>query len=164
MELRHLRSFLAVARERSFTRAANQLHIAQPPLSQRIRELEEYLGVRLLERSTRSVTLTPAGEEFQQRITAILIQLDKAVGECRLTHGGITESLRIGYSRRASHALLPLLIRELRTRYPQVRLDLIGPDSSGALSMELLRGNLDDALCFLPVKERRIRTRELSAL
>ncbi|GAA5237119.1 LysR family transcriptional regulator [Verticiella sediminum] len=162
MELRHLRSFLTVARERNFTRAAALLHIAQPPLSLRIRELEEDIGVRLFERSTRHVDLTPAGVAFQQRVTELLMLLDRAVEDARRAHDGLTGTLRIGYTGRASHAVLPQLIGELRLKLPDVRLDLVGPGSSGPLAAELLRGNVDVALCFLPVQGESVRTRSLS--
>ncbi len=164
MELRHLLSFLAVVREGNFTRAAARMHIAQPPLSRRIRELEESLGVQLFQRSTRHVSLTPAGESFKQRITEILMQLDRAVHECRLTHQGITGTLRIGYTGRSSYALLPQLIRQLRAHHPLITLDLVGPEASLPLSLELLRGNLDVALCFLPLKDDSISTRTLRAI
>ncbi|RZI98848.1 MAG: LysR family transcriptional regulator, partial [Haliea sp.] len=100
MELKHLKGFVAVAQEQSFTRAAQRLHMAQPPLSLRIRELEEELGVRLLERHTRKVRLSHAGEVFLAGIEPLFIQLDQAVEACRQADRGESGQLCIGYTGR----------------------------------------------------------------
>jgi DNA-binding transcriptional LysR family regulator len=77
MELRHLRYFVAVARERSFTRAAERLHIAQPPLSRQIQQLEEELGVALIERGTRPAHLTEHGRLFYEQAVQVLERIDE---------------------------------------------------------------------------------------
>ncbi|WP_353234751.1 LysR substrate-binding domain-containing protein [Diaphorobacter ruginosibacter] len=159
MELRHLRGFLAVAQEQSFTRAAGKLHMAQPPLSQRIRELEEELGVKLFERCTRSVHLTRAGESFLEGVQSIFLQLDKAVEAARQVERGESGLLRVGYTGRASQQLLPRLVLSFRQRYPQVQLDIQGPHPTGLLRSRLLEGQLDVALCFLPLGDAQIDTR-----
>jgi DNA-binding transcriptional LysR family regulator len=164
MELRHLRSFLAVARERSFTRAAERLHMAQPPLSQRIRQLEQELGVVLFERHTRRVTLSHAGQVFADEVDKLLGQLEQAVEACRRADRGATGSLRVGYSGRASHLLLPRLIHAFRTRFPDVLLDLVGPSPSGTLRTQLLDDALDVALCFLPLDAPGLATRSLARI
>ena len=79
MELRHIRYFLTLAEEKSFTRAAEKLLIAQPPLSRQIRDLEEELGTELFERSSRGVTLTEAGEKFRQYALQIEHLADQSV-------------------------------------------------------------------------------------
>src|SRR6478752_9278053 len=96
MELRHLRYFRAVAEELHFGRAAERLHIAQPPLSQQIRQLERELGVTLLTRSTRNVELTPAGREFLGRTVEILAAVDDAVEQARRIADGAEGRLVIG--------------------------------------------------------------------
>lgn len=159
MELRHLKGFLAVAQEQSFTRAAQQLHMAQPPLSQRIRELEEELGVKLFERCTRRVHLTQAGETFLEGVQSIFLQLDKAVEACRHVERGEAGMLRVGYTGRASQQLLPRVVLHFRQRYPDVQLDIQGPHPTGLLRSRLLDGQLDVALCFLPLRDAQIETR-----
>lgn len=159
MELRHLFSFIVVAEEQSFTRAALRLHIAQPPLSQRIRELEAELGVRLFERSTRKVALTSPGRVFLEHVRALPHQLDDAVQACQRAQRGETGKLRLGYTGRASQAQLPRLLSRLRQAYPDVMLDIQGPLPTGALRLRLLQDELDAALCFLPVEGPGLETR-----
>jgi DNA-binding transcriptional LysR family regulator len=95
IELRHLRYFVAVSEELHFRRAAERLHIAQPPLSQAIRKLEDELGVSLLRRTSRVVTLTDAGRTFAEQARSVLAGLDLAVAEARRA-GGAGSTLRIG--------------------------------------------------------------------
>jgi DNA-binding transcriptional LysR family regulator len=160
MELKHLRSFMTVARERSFTRAAERLHMAQPPLSLRIKQLEEALGAQLFERSTRRVTLTRAGQVFHDEVQKALAQLDLAVQACQRASKGEIGFLRLGYSGRASHLLLPQLLLAFRTAFPEVELDLDGPHPSGTLRDKLLDDQLDVALCFLPLEDPAIESRD----
>ena len=156
MELRHLHSFMVLATELNFTRAALRLHIAQPPLSQRIRELEEELGVKLFDRSTRKVALTVAGRVFLDSIQPMFRQLDGAVEACRKAGRGETGSLRLGYTGRASHVRLPGLVRDCRRLYSDIALDIQGPLPTGELRLKLLDGTLDAALCFLPLEGKHI--------
>jgi DNA-binding transcriptional LysR family regulator len=149
-ELRHLRYFVAVAQEMNFTRAAQRLHIAQPPLSRQIRELEESLGVDLFERTTRSVALTAAGAAFLAEVQKILPQLEYAVEVSRMAAKGAQGQLKLGYTGRASQSLLPSLLREFHSLYPSVIVDIYGPHPTGHLRNELVMGRLDVALCFLP--------------
>lgn len=97
IELRHLRYFLTVSEELHFGRAAERLYMAQPPLSQAIRRLEGALGVELLLRTSRSVSLTEAGRVFAAEARTVLAGLDRAIAETRHA-GGNGSSLRIGYA------------------------------------------------------------------
>lgn len=162
MELKHLLSFVAVAQEQSFTRAANRLHIAQPPLSQRIRQLEEELGVQLFLRTTRTVALSAAGQAYYDAITPLLSQLDMAAQACQRVARGESGVLRVGYSGRASHSLLPQLMLTFRTQFPAVVFDLVGPHPTGALRTKLLDRQLDLALCYLPLTGKGVCTRSVT--
>ncbi len=161
MELRHLQGFMAVAMEQNFTRAARRLHIAQPPLSQRIRELEEDLGVKLFDRNTRYVALTVAGTVFLEHIQPMFHQLDTAIHACRRAARGETGRLRLGYTGRASQERLPLLVRDYRRAFPDINLDIQGPLPTGELRLKLLNDELDAALCFLPIDGPGIESRVL---
>jgi DNA-binding transcriptional LysR family regulator len=113
MELRHLRYFQAVAQTLNFTRAAEQLHIAQPPLSRQIQQLEEEIGVSLLERS-RPLRLTEAGRYFHEHSTALLHQLDTLRDNTRRIGLGQKTWLGIGFAPSTLYGVLPELIRQLR--------------------------------------------------
>ncbi|PUA82262.1 LysR family transcriptional regulator [Nocardioides currus] len=146
MELRHLRYFQAVAEEKHFGRAAHKLHMAQPPLSQQIKQLEDELGVRLLRRTTRRVDLTPAGEAYLVRVRAILRAVDTARVEAVRIGSGLEGRLVVGCVGSATYSLLPALARALRERMPVVdfafRGEMLSPDQLDALR----EGSIDLAL------------------
>lgn len=125
MELRHLRYFVAVAEELSFTRAAQRLHIAQPPLSIQIRALEDELKVQLFERDKRRVFLTQAGKHFLERARGILRSVEEAKGEAQNAAAGGVARLALGYTASSMlSAALPAALQRLRRDHPQLSLDL----------------------------------------
>ena len=156
MELRHLRYFVAVAEERHFGRAAERLHIAQPPLSQQIRRLETELGVTLLHRTTRSVEVAPAGEVLLARAKEVLAAVDDAVEDTRRAARGEFGRLAIGFTGSATYALLPRLAAALRSALPGVALDLRGELLTPAQVARLLDGSLDLGVLRPPVRERAL--------
>jgi DNA-binding transcriptional LysR family regulator len=124
VELRHLRSFLAVAEELHFGRAAARLHISQPPLSQQIRRLEDEIGARLFRRTNRRVELTPAGRAFFAEARQTLASADRALGAARRADRGELGELVVGYVASATYGPLPDVLRMFRKRLPEVQLKL----------------------------------------
>jgi DNA-binding transcriptional LysR family regulator len=120
MELRHLRYFVALAQELSFTRAAERLHVSQPPLSQQIRALEEELGTQLFARTSRRVELTAAGEVFLAHAQAILERVAQAREQTRATGAGQAGHLEIGLSGSLLLGPLPRIIAAYRRSAPGV--------------------------------------------
>ncbi|HVE16191.1 MAG TPA: LysR substrate-binding domain-containing protein [Chthoniobacterales bacterium] len=142
MELRHLRYFVAVAEELSFSKAARRLHIAQPPLSMQIRLLEETLGVPLFDRSQRPVALTPAGTAFLKDARKILSDIEAAQVRVRDTGGGEAGSLKVAFITPLASELLADIIRAFRARYPKVAVTLAEMPSS-LQATALQRGEID---------------------
>jgi len=124
VELRQLRYFVAVAEELHFRRAAERLHISQPPLSQQIRALEDELGFQLLVRTRRRVELTPAGAAFLRDARAILSELDGAVAGARRIDAGQTGRLRINFVGSALFSIVPGTVERFRHSRPGVALEL----------------------------------------
>jgi DNA-binding transcriptional LysR family regulator len=151
VELRHLRAFVAVAEERHFGRAADRLHMAQPPLSQQIRRLEAELGVPLLHRTTRRVDLAPAGRLLLERAREILAAADAAVEDARRAAHGEVGRLAVGFTGSATYALLPSLATALRDALPGVELELRGEMLTPAQVAGLQDGTLDLGLLRPPV-------------
>jgi DNA-binding transcriptional LysR family regulator len=120
MELRHLQYFVAVAEELHFARAAQRLNIAQPPLSKQIRQLEQELGVQLLERTTRSVSLTSAGKVFLDEARRALWQVERAATLTRQAQRGEVGELLVGFITSAGYDILPSILQVYHARYPQV--------------------------------------------
>lgn len=145
MELRHLRYFAAVAEELHFGKAAERLHMAQPPLSQQIRMLEAELGVALFHRTNRRVHLTEAGGAFLEEVYRLFAQLDRAVRTARRANRGEIGRLRLGFVNSATYQVLPAICRAFRREYPDVVLDLQEHTSDFRLET-LENGSLDVGL------------------
>ena len=124
MELRHLRYFVAVAEQLHFRHAAEIVHVAQPALSQQIRQLEEEIGVSLFERSHHKVRLTPAGKAFYERAQHILKKADEAVTEARKAESGDAGTIRIGFVSTAAIRVLPDAVKKLQRQVPAAEVEL----------------------------------------
>lgn len=153
MELRHLRYFVAVAEERHFGRAAERLHIAQPPLSHQIRQLETELKVTLFDRTTRSVELTPAGELMLERARAILATVDATTIDVARAAAGEVGRLALGFTGSATYELLPTIARVLREELPNITLELFGEMLTPRSVTGLQDRSLDLAFLRPPVRE-----------
>nr|WP_166641747.1 LysR family transcriptional regulator [Amycolatopsis sp. SID8362] len=136
--MRHLRYFATVADTCHFGRAAERLHIAQPALSHAIRQLEDELGVALLARTTRQVSVTPAGEFFLAEARHVLAAVDAGVRGVRRIGEGQLGLVRIGFTGTAAFSHLPHLARALAQRVPQVELE-VRADLLTAEQCDLLR-------------------------
>lgn len=161
LEMRDLRFFVAVAEELHFRRAAERLRIAQPHLSLHIRRLEERIGVKLLDRTTRSVRLTKAGEQFQERARYALAQVDEAVTSTRLFADGRSGRIRLGFTPSAGFEVLPAILQDFRRRNPDVGLALTYKETAHQVQ-ELVDGRLDLGFLRPPVHTQRLSTLALS--
>ena len=135
IELRHLRYFVAVAEELHFGRAALRLNLAQPPLSQQIRKLEDILGHSLFTRTSRAVRLTAAGEVFLERARRTLRNVQEDLDEARSIGRGEVGSLRVGFIGSAMLTPLPAMLGRYRRQFPQVQLQLHEAHTSRVLQL-----------------------------
>ncbi len=165
MELRHLRYFVAVAEELHFGRAAERLHIAQPPLSQQIRRLEQELGVELFRRNRRRVDLTDAGRLLLEQSRPLLAQAAHAEKLLGRAGAGEVGRLSIGFVGSASYEVLPAILHEFRNRFPDVELrleeqttgDQVGALNVGRIDVGLVRPPVaDDSIELTPLVEERL--------
>lgn len=146
-ELSQLRCFVAVAEELHFGRAAERLHMTQPPLSRQIHLLEHHVGTQLLERSSRAVRLTAAGRAFLPEAVRIVRQAEEAAFLARRVAKGELGTLAIGFTSTSGYSLLPQVVRRLRAHCPGVTLTLkemvsteqVAALESGVLDLGLLR-------------------------
>ena len=145
MELRHLRYFVAVAEELHFGRAAARLNVAQPVLSQQIKQLERELGALLLARTKRRVSLTEPGRLFLAEARRTLAQAALAIEVARGAEAGQVGRLRIGYVDAALWSPLPLVIRVFRERFPRVALTMLERPPAEQPE-DIRRGNIDLAI------------------
>jgi DNA-binding transcriptional LysR family regulator len=124
MDIRQLKYFLAVAEEEQITSAANKLNISQPPLSQQIKQLEDELGVKLLDRGSRKVQLTEAGKLLRSKAEKILELTDEAYKELKDYNKGVTGTLSIGTVSSSGSLFLPERIQEFSGNYPGINFEI----------------------------------------
>lgn len=142
MNINQLRYFVAVAEHRSFTKAANQYYLSQTAVTQQVRALEDTLGVRLLDRNSRPISLTPAGTVFLKEAKAILERMNSAVSRTRDASTGLVGSLRIGYTKGYERSNLSDRLREFHRDYPNILLTCFRCDTD-MLAAGLLNGEYD---------------------
>ncbi len=151
MELRHLRYFVAVAEEQNITRAAERLHISQPPLSRQVRDLEGELDVVLFERTAKSLRLTDAGRVFLTEARAVLMRVEEATQTVRAMATGQHGEVNVAYAPSLTVELLPAALREFQQRRPGVRV-ILHDLSTEAMLDGLREGSLHVALTIRPPK------------
>lgn len=153
IELRQLRHFVTVAEEMHFGRAAQRLHMTQPPLSQSIQALEALLGVQLFRRTSRSVALTPAGIALLPEAQRILQQTAALPDLMRRAASGASGRLSLAFVSTADYSVLPHFLREFREGYPQVEIDLREATTDVQLD-ELTQGRIDVGLLIPPLPDK----------
>lgn len=160
MEVHQLRYFLAVARTRNFSRAAEACHVSQPSLSQQIMKLEAELEERLFERTKREVTLTPAGELLREHAERVMHELEEAREKVRDLRGLLRGRVLVGALPTVAPYFLPGLLREFAQRHPAIE-TVVHEDTTAALVRAVETKELDLALVSLPVVGRRLEAVEL---
>ncbi len=150
MELKQLEYFVTVAEELHFGKAARRLHIAQQPLSQQIKRLEDELGTTLFTRTTRHVELTPAGQIFYRKARQILSAAENAVEAVRQTVRGERGELSVGYVTTTLYNVMPGLISQFRSQFPNISLVLRELRASD-IQLQVSAGKLDVGLVGTPV-------------
>ncbi|NET36324.1 MAG: LysR family transcriptional regulator [Cyanothece sp. SIO1E1] len=155
MELRHLRYFITVAEELHFGRAAERLHMAQPPLSQQIRQLEAELGFELFHRTKRQVRLTKAGHVFLVAAQQILLQVEQAILAGQRASRGETGHIVIGFVSSAAYNVMPTILKTFRAQFPDVNLTLHELTTDQQLQW-LQDGRLDVGFLRPPIKNDQL--------
>jgi DNA-binding transcriptional LysR family regulator len=167
-DFKHLSTFVAVAEELNFHRAAERLTMAQPAVSRIVLELEERLGVKLLDRTTRKVRLTEPGRYLLEEAQEILGRIGVAENTVRLLASGTKAILRIGYTTITGHSLVPEIAREFRQANPEVRLELTYLTSPAQrdkiLQDEIDFGFIEGSFQSSEIESRRVATHRLVAL
>lgn len=161
MELRHLRYFVAVAETRHFGRAAERLHMAQPALSQSIRQLEGELGTALFTRTTRQVSLTPAGEFLLEEAHRVLGAVDDSVRGVRRIADGRLGLVRIAFTGTAAFTQLPRIARALKRDLPGIALEIHADLLTPAQATMLREGSLDLGVLRPPTSGDDLATRTI---
>lgn len=160
MNLRDLRYFVALADTRHFGKAAERCFVSQPTLSAQIKKLENYLGVQLLERQPRKVTLTETGQKVLSIARRILQDSDEIVSLARNEHDPLSGKLKVAFIPTIGPYLLPLVARKLRKRLPRLKLMLYEYQTQPLLE-KLRAGEIELGVLALPVPLEGLEVREL---
>jgi len=152
VELRHLRYFVAVARERNFTRAAEKLHIAQPPLSRQVQQLEDELGIDLIESGSRPLRLSEAGRLFYEQAVQVLERIDEMKALVGRLHDADRDRFSIGFVASTLYGKLPEVIRAYRAARPKVELTLVELTSVEQIAA-LKEGRIDVGFGRIPLDD-----------
>ncbi len=160
MNLRDLRYLVALAEERHFGRAADRCYVSQPTLSAQIRKLEEYLGVTLVERQPKRVTLTETGEKIVERARRLLLEADAIVEVAKTDRDPLAGPLRLALIPTVGPYLLPHVARPLKRALPRLKL-MLYEYQTGPLLEKLRDGELDLGILALPVSVDGLATAEL---
>ncbi len=162
MELRHLRYFAAVAETRHFGRAAERLHLAQPALSQSVRQLEAELGTPLFVRTTRQVSLTPAGEFLYDEARSVLAAVEDGVRGVRRIADGRLGLVRIAFTGTAAFSQLPRVARLVKRELPGVALEIHADLLTPTQTQRLVSGRLDLGVLRPPVDTDELTLRTVA--
>ncbi|WP_458575153.1 LysR substrate-binding domain-containing protein [Paenalcaligenes sp. Me131] len=162
MDIKPLRYFVALAETLHFGQAAARLHISQPPLSRQLTALEQSIGVKLLERNSRNVTLTAAGECFYQDAKNVLNTLEQAVHNARAVAAGDAGVLTIGFTMCAAYSVIPRYTRLFSAAWPEVTLQLCEVVSNNLLE-QVRRGDIDAAVLLPSEDEQGLNTQTVVA-
>lgn len=146
MDIEQLRAFLAVAEELHFGRAAARLHVAQPPLSRTIKQLERHLGATLFDRNTRSVKLTASGQALIEPARTVLEALRNAEDAVKSADGGESGLVRIAFAGVSTHRMVARLARLVRSQHPGIELELSSQNFAQPAMKRLISGDTDIAL------------------
>lgn len=162
MELRLLRSFLVVAEEGNIGRAAKRLHIAQPPLSKQIQQLEAELDVQLFDRLPKGVKLTPAGEQLVREAKKIGLAVEQAMAVVNKAANGSHGLLLCGFSGALPTSVLPRMIRSIHRSYPGIDLRITRRANSSQVPESVLSSEIDAGLVLLPINCVGLSTQVIS--
>ncbi|QKW05016.1 LysR family transcriptional regulator [Streptomyces sp. NA04227] len=160
MELRHLVSFLAIAEELHFGRAAARLHLAQPSLSQHLQRLERSVGVELVARNSHEVRLTPAGVVFREQASDIVARVERAARTARAAAAGRAGTVRVGYNFPAFQRVLPDTLTTLAARHPAIDVEMREMRTGPQLAA-LAQGHIDVAMVYGKPAGTKLRHRHL---
>ncbi|MBF0676763.1 LysR family transcriptional regulator [Pseudomonas sp.] len=163
MEFRLLRSFLVVAEELNIGKAAKRLHIAQPPLSKQIQQLEAELDVQLFDRLPKGVKLTPAGEQLVREGKKIRLAVEQAVAVVNKAANGSYGLLFCGFSGALPTSVLPGMIRSIHRFYPGIDMRITRRANSSQVLESVLSGEIDAGLVLLPINCVGLSTQIISS-